>query len=61
MFNSFIAIKILLPEKLNYQADFVNYKDNFLEKVINKTFQQEEPQWELLIAQALGQKMMPTL
>ena len=38
MFSSLIVIKILLPEKLNYQADFINYKNNFLGKVINETF-----------------------
>ena len=39
IFNNLIAIKILLLEKLNYQANFINYKDNSSEKVINKTFQ----------------------
>ena len=38
MFNNPIAIKILLSGKSNYQTDFVNYKDNSLGKVINKTF-----------------------
>ena len=61
MFNNLIAIGILLPGELNYQADFVNYKDNSSGKVINETFRREEPQRELPTAQASSQKMMLTL
>jgi len=38
MFSSLIAIGILLPREFSYRADFVNYKDNSLGKVINETF-----------------------
>ena len=38
MFNSLIAIGILLPEKPNYQTNFINYKDNSSGKIINETF-----------------------
>ena len=38
MFSSLIVIGILLPGESSYQADFVNYKDNSLGKVINETF-----------------------
>jgi len=61
MFNSLIIIRILLPRKPNYRANFVNYKDNSLGKVINETFRQEEPQRKLLTTQASGQKIMLTL
>ena len=54
IFSSPIIIKILLPKKPNYQADFINYKDNFPEKVINKTFQRKRPQQELPTTQALS-------
>ena len=50
MFSSLTATKILLPGEPNYQADFVNYKDNSPGKVINETFRQKRPQRELLIA-----------
>jgi len=39
IFSSLIATRILLPKKLSYQTDFINYKNNFLKKVINETFQ----------------------
>jgi len=61
MFNSLIIIRILLPGKPNYRANFINYKNNSLEKVINETFRQEEPQRKLLTAQASSQKIMLTL
>lgn len=54
IFSSPIIIKILLPKKPNYQADFINYKDNFPEKVINKTFQRKGSQQELPTTQALS-------
>jgi len=54
MFNSLTATKILLPEKLNYQVNFINYKNNSLGKVINKTFWQKKPQRELFTTQALS-------
>ena len=38
MFSNLITIKILLSGKPNYQADFINYKNNSLGKVINETF-----------------------
>ena len=61
MFSSPTIIGILLLGKSSYQADFINYKNNSLGKVINETFWQKGPQQELLMAQALGQKMMLTL
>jgi len=54
IFSSLIATGILLPEKPNYQADFVNYKNNFPGKVINETFRQKKPQRKFFMAQASG-------
>lgn len=50
MFNNLIAIRILLSKELNYQVDFINYKNNFLRKIINETFQRKGPQREFLTA-----------
>ena len=38
IFNNPTVTKILLLKEPSYQANFINYKDNFLGKVINETF-----------------------
>ena len=50
IFSNPITIRILLPGEFSYRADFINYKNNSLGKVINKTFRREGPQQELLTA-----------
>ena len=42
MFNSLTVIGILLLGEPSYRVDFVNYRNNFLGKVINETFRREE-------------------